>query len=102
MKLKFETDLPPERLHLSLPGTVMRDLTLFQRYLREELRQEKDLKQIATTIIETFLAAGDRQFLVWKKGQQSKTGQPEEGTGKDRHGVGNAGISTTTGDPNHV
>jgi hypothetical protein len=102
MKLKFETDLPPERLHLSLPGTVMRDLTLFQRYLREELRQEKDLKQIALTIIETFLAAGDRQFLAWKKGHQTQTHQREESAKNEGHGVGNAGISAATGDPNHA
>src|SRR5262245_34770520 len=102
MKLKFEADLPPERLHLSLPGTVMRDLTLFKRYLQEELRQEKDLKQIATTIIETFLAAGDRQFLAWKKGYQTQTSQRQESDGKDRDGVGNAGISAASGDPDHA
>jgi hypothetical protein len=68
MKLQFQSDLKPQRLSLSIPGDTYQDLQLFQRYLREELGQQRDLKQIATTVIETFLKTGDRQFLAWKAG----------------------------------
>jgi hypothetical protein len=72
MKLQFAPDLPVERLILTLPGETARDLKLFQRYLAEEQHQQKDLKQIATTILEAFLETGDRHFLAWKRGQDAK------------------------------
>ena len=72
MKLQFASDLPAERLILVLPGETARDLKLFQCYLAEEQQQQKDLKQIATTILEAFLEAGDRHFLAWKRGQDAK------------------------------
>ena len=83
MKLQFVSDLPAERLILILPGETARNLKLFQRYLAEEQQQEKDLKQITTTILEAFLEAGDRHFLAWKRGQNAKgDGRPMAGNGK--------------------
>jgi hypothetical protein len=90
MKLQFASDLPAERLILMLPGETARDLKWFQRYLAEEQHQHKDLKQIATTILEAFLQAGDRQFLAWKKEQDAK-GNSAVKTG---NGKGNASVSS--------
>src|SRR6266849_2195092 len=72
MKLQFAPDLPAERLILVLPGETARDLKLFQRYLAEEQQQQKDLKQIATTILEAFLEGVDGHCLAWKKWQDGK------------------------------
>jgi hypothetical protein len=72
VKLKFQPDLPNERLSLSLPGTVAESLRLFQRYLREEGGIDRDLKQIATAILENFLQAGDLKFVAWKRTEKAK------------------------------
>jgi hypothetical protein len=88
MKLQFAPDLPAERLILVLPGETARDLKLFQRYLAEEQQQQRDLKQIATTILEAFLETGDRHFLAWKKGQDGKG----DGLAMAGPGTGNASV----------
>ena len=88
MKLQFAPDLPAERLILVLPGETARDLKLFQRYLAEEQQQKRDLKQIATTILEAFLETGDRYFLAWKKGQDEKGDE----VAMDGTGMGNASV----------
>lgn len=96
MKLSFHSSLPPERLHLSLAGETARDLRLFQQYLHEAQQQDQDLKQIVTTIVEAFLASGDRQFLAWKKGRLTK---PASGDGMVDHrgnGEGKAGVSSAS------
>jgi len=72
MKLQFAPAFPDERLVLTVPGVTAHDLTLFQRYLSEELQQKRDLKEIALTIVQTFLEAGDRDFLTWKKRQDGQ------------------------------
>lgn len=93
MKLQFASDVPAERLILLLPGETAQNLKAFQRYLAEEQQQQKDLKQIATTILEAFLETGDRQFLAWKKGQEAK------GNGGLKAGKGQGSASVKSDSP---
>ncbi len=102
MKLSFHSSLPPERLHLSLAGETARDLRLFQQYLHEAQQQDQDLKQIVTTIVEAFLASGDRQFLAWKKGHPTMPATGEGAVHQRRDGVGKAGLSSASTEEPHA
>jgi len=102
MKLSFHSSLPPERLHLSLAGETASNLRLFQQYLHEVQQQNQDLKQIVTTIVEAFLASGDRQFLAWKKGHPAKPAARERDVHQRRNGEGKAGISSASTEGHHA
>jgi hypothetical protein len=93
MKLRFRDKLPAAQLRLPLAGEVMQRLQLYQRYLNDDRHQERELKEIAITILEGFLfGRADREFEEWRKRNADVKAEQEGGSVQDGAGVRNTSI----------
>ena len=93
MKLRFRDKLPAAQLRLTLAGEVMQRLQQYQRYLHDDRHQERELKEIAVTILEGFLfGRADREFEEWRKRNAALQDVQEDGRVQDGTGVRNASI----------
>lgn len=71
MKLRPPVRHPDQRIRLRLPGEVASLLERYRVYQTETTQVEWERSELITEMLRSFLEEGDREFLTWRKTQDT-------------------------------
>lgn len=76
MKLRPPVRHPDQRIRLRLPGDVASLLERYRVYQTATTHVEWEQSELMTEILRSFLEEGDREFLAWRKTQDTNPTLP--------------------------
>lgn len=76
MKLRPPVRHPDQRIRLRLPGDVASLLERYRLYQTETTQVEWEQSELMTEILRSFLEEGGREFLAWRKTQDTNPTLP--------------------------
>jgi hypothetical protein len=76
MKLRHPVRHPDQLIRLRLPGEVAYLLERYRVYQTDTTQMEWDRSELITEMLRSFLEEGDREFLAWRKAQDTVPAMP--------------------------
>jgi hypothetical protein len=76
MKLRHPVRHPDQLVRLRLPGAVAYLLERYRVYQTDTTQMEWDRNDLITEMLRSFLEEGDREFLTWRKTQDTAPATP--------------------------
>lgn len=76
MKLRHPVRHPDQRIRLRLPGDVAYLLERYRLYQTDTTQVEWEPHELITEMLRSFLEEGDREFLAWRKTQDTNPTLP--------------------------